>query len=305
MTARIPFTAGDAAPAFRAPPGAADCHHHIYDDRFAPDARAVLRPDAATAAMYRSLRDHLGLSRSVVVQPSTYGTDNGCLLDALRQLGDAARGVAVIDEAASNGALQEMHTAGVRGIRFNLARPAGATPQLLEVLAKRIEPLGWHVQIHAPAGTIADLASSLAALPVPVVIDHLGRFPQPDATAHPAWSVLRRLVDAGKCWVKVSGAYHDSAAGAPDYADTGALTRAWLTAAPERVVWGTDWPHPAATAGEKPLPDDARLLDLLADWAPSSATLHRVLVDNPIALYGFAPVAPVADQSRTMTGNEP
>ncbi|WP_408904203.1 amidohydrolase family protein [Neoroseomonas terrae] len=198
-----------------------------------------------------------------------------------------------------------MQTAGVRGIRFNLARPAGATPQLLEALARRIEPLGWHVQIHAPAGTIADLASSLAALPVPLVIDHLGRFPQPDATAHPAWSVLRGLVDAGRCWVKVSGAYHDSVAGAPDYADTGALTRAWLTAAPERVVWGTDWPHPAATAGEKPLPDDARLLDLLADWAPSSATLHRVLVDNPIALYGFAPVAPVADQSRTMTGNEP
>jgi predicted TIM-barrel fold metal-dependent hydrolase len=305
MTAVIPYTAGGRPPAFRAPPGATDGHHHIYDDRFAPDARAVLRPLAATASMYRQLRDHLGLSRSVIVQPSTYGTDNRCLVDALQQLGDAARGIAVIDAATDDGALRAMHTTGVRGIRFNLARPAGAAPQSLDVLARRVAPLGWHVQIHAPAWHLADLAPTLAALPVPVVIDHLGRFPQPDATAQAAWPVLRRLVDGGRCWVKVSGAYHDTIVGAPDYADTGALTRAWFAAAAERLVWGTDWPHPAATAGEKALPDDARLLDLLAAWAPSTEALHRVLVDNPATLYGFATIPRSSTQSQIATGNAP
>nr|WP_255568629.1 amidohydrolase family protein [Neoroseomonas alba] len=287
----VPFTAGEARPVYRAPPGATDCHHHIYDDRFAPDARAALRPAAATVAMYRRLREHLGLSRSVVVQPSTYGTDNACLMDALRQLGDAARGVAVIDEATDDVALRAMDEAGVRGIRFNLARPAGAAADALDVLARRVAPLGWHVQLHAPASRIAAMAAQLESLPVPLVIDHLGRFAQPGAMEDAAWPVLRRLVDGGRAWVKLSGAYHDSADGAPDYADSGALTRAWLAAAPERVVWGTDWPHPAATAGEKPLPDDARLLDLLAAWAPSAEALRRVLVDNPVTLYGFAPIS--------------
>lgn len=299
----IPFTAGAAPPTFRAPPGATDCHHHIYDDRFPIDPRAVLRPAEATATAYRRLRDHLGLSRSVIVQPSTYGTDNRCLIAALQQLGPVARGVAVIDEGTDDATLHEMHEAGVRGIRFNLARPAGATEALLATLARRIAPLGWHVQVHAPAGRLAGLAPALAALPVEVVIDHLGRFPQPDATAQPAWAVLRGLVDGGRCWVKLSGAYHDTVAGAPGYADTGALTRAWFAAAPERLVWGTDWPHPAATAGEKPLPDDARLLDLLAAWAPSSGALRRVLVDNPTALYGFAPTPQM--QPHITTGNAP
>lgn len=285
--AAIPFTAGEAPPALRAVPGAADCHHHIYDDRFPSDPRAALRPPEATVAMYRRLREHLGLSRSVVVQPSTYGTDNRCLLDALTQLGDTARGVAVVDERTDDATLRDMHEAGVRGIRFNLARPAGSPAALLEAGARRIAPMGWHVQIHAPATRVAELVPVLAGLPVPVVIDHLGRFPQPEAMRHEAWPVLRRLVDGGRAWVKLSGAYHDTRVGPPSYEDSAALARAWLAAAPERVVWGTDWPHPAATAGEKPLPDDACLLDLLADWAPSADALRRVLVDNPIALYGF------------------
>ncbi|ALL68485.1 putative 2-pyrone-4,6-dicarboxylic acid hydrolase [Paraburkholderia caribensis MBA4] len=265
-----------------------DCHHHIYDNRFPYDPSASLRPADATVAQYRMLQERLGIFRSVVVQPSSYGTDNRCLVDALRQFGDSARGVAVIDDRTSDAEIQELHDAGVRGIRFNLSRPAGANIDQIDTLARRIEPLGWHVQVHTAGPGYVHLEQYLENLPVPVVIDHLGRVPQPGGITHEAFAVLRRLIDNGKTWMKVSGAYHDSLDGAPTYADTGRMVTEWISYAPERVVWGTDWPHPAAMNGEKPMPDDALLLDLLSEWAPTTELIHKILVDNPIALYGFS-----------------
>jgi predicted TIM-barrel fold metal-dependent hydrolase len=144
------------------------------------------------------------------------------------------------------------------------------------------------VQIHAMADALLPVIGRLQRLPVPVVIDHLGRLPQPLGTGHPAFAALRRLVDEGSTWIKLSGAYHDSKSGAPDYADAAAVFRAWVEAAPERTLWGTDWPHTTALAGEKPMPDDARLLDLVGDWVPDASRRRRILVDNAMGFYGFA-----------------
>ena len=282
-----PWSAGSAAATLALPAGATDCHHHIYDARFPVDGRATLRPADATVSDYRQLQARLGTSRSVVVQPSTYGTDNSCLVEALAQLGSSARGIAVVDAAVSRSELDALHAAGVRGVRFNLSRPAGAAIEDVGALARAIEPLGWHVQVHAPGGAYPDAIHHLRDLPVPLVIDHLGRLAQPDATDQPAFALLRALVDAGNTWIKLSGAYHDTRSGAPDYADAGILTKEWLAVAPQRMLWGTDWPHTAAMAGEKPMPDDARLLDLFGEWVPDAALRQRVLVDNPAAFYGF------------------
>lgn len=284
-----PWSAGTAPPRYKVPQGAVDSHHHIYDARFPTDPRADLKPEDATVAQYRQLQARLGMRRSVVVQPSSYGSDNRCLLDALAQLGQNARGIAVVDKDVSDEELRTLDLAGVRGVRFNLARPAGPSTQDIEALARRIAPLGWHVQLHALGSAYPPLEPVLARLPVPVVIDHLGRLPPGGALQHPAWAVLRRLVDGGNTWIKLSGAYHDSRDGAPDYRDAGRLARAWLEVAPERMLWGTDWPHVSAMAGEKPMPDDARLLDLFAEWTGSSAFTERVLVTNPQTLYGFGP----------------
>lgn len=282
-----PWTAGSQPALLQLPPLAADCHIHIYDERFHYDPGAQLRPGPATVGDYRLLQARLGTSRCVVVQPSSYGTDNACLVDALRQFGADARGVAVVDASVTEEELRALDAAGVRGARFNLARPGGAMVEALETVAERVAPFGWHLQLHALADVWTGLEAVLRRLPLPLVIDHLGRLPQPAGLSHSAWPVLRRLVDEGRAWVKISGAYHDTRTGGPDYVDTGAVVKAWVGAAPERVVWGTDWPHPSATAGEKPLPDDARLLDLLGEWVPSRTLRHRILVENPALLYGF------------------
>ncbi len=286
-----PWSAGEAPATLALPAGSVDCHHHVYDNRFPYDPDTKLRlPDAAVSD-YRQLQRRLGLQLSVVVQPSSYGTDNRCLVDALRQFGADARGIAVIGEQTSDEELQELHEAGVRGIRFNLSRPAGAGVELLDRLAARVAPLGWHAQIHTLGPGYVVLEERLAALPVPLVIDHLGRVPQPEGIRHKGFSVLRRLVERGRTWIKLSGVYHDSVTGAPSYGDTGNMVRTWLKDAPERVVWGTDWPHPAAMIGEKPMPDDALLLDLFGEWVADSTLLKTVLVDNPCHLYGFVPPA--------------
>lgn len=283
-----PWSAGSAAPAVQLPAGSVDAHLHIYDARFPYADEATLRPPPATVAHYRQLQARLGTSRCVVVQPSSYGSDNRCLVDALRQLGTDARGIAVIDEHTSTQALRDMDAAGVRGIRFNLSRPAGAPVELLHSLASRVEPLGWHVQVHAMGDAYPALLPMLQSLPTTVVIDHLGRIPPVgNAREHPAWDAIRRLIDSGRAWVKVSGAYHDTRTGASQYSDTGQVVQAWLSYAPERTVWGTDWPHVSAIAGEKPMPDDARLLDLAVQWMPDPLALQTLFVVNPVRLYGF------------------
>lgn len=283
----VPNSAGAAPPVLDVPADACDCHHHIYDGRFpvSPHWRQGF-PPGATVAEYRLLQRRLGTARSVVVQPSTYGVDNRCLVDALGQLGSVARGVAVVAPEAAEDELRALDAAGVRALRINFVSPqtwGTTTPDILAALARRVAPLGWHVQILMTGEQIAAHEEAIRALPTVAVIDHLGRIPQPGGTRHPGFVATRRLLDSGRVWIKLTEPYEDSVLG-PPYADASAVARAYVQAAPERALWGTDWPHPTQRAAK---PDDALLLDLVAAWAPDAGTRKRILVDNPAALFGF------------------
>jgi len=221
-----------------------------------------------------------------VVQPSTYGIDNRCLIDALGQLGVAARGVAVVDTEVKDAEFRALNDAGVRAIRVNFVSPqtwGTTTPEMLTTLAKRVDPLGWHVQILMTGDQIAKHEAVIRALSTKVVIDHLGRVPQPDGVRHPAFAAVRRMLEEGRTWVRVTEPYEDSKLG-PPYADSSEVARAYVQAAPQRILWGTDWPHPTQRDTK---PDDALLVDLLSDWAPDEGTRRRILVENPVELFGF------------------
>jgi D-galactarolactone isomerase len=274
----VPNSTGTSPPRTRAPIGAADCHIHIYEPRFEP---RVDRVSHATAGDYRLLQKRLGLSRVVIVQPRNYGVDNSATLDAIGQLGIAnARGVGVLRPEVEESELDRLHAGGIRGLRFTVGDPVTAvvSVDMIEPLARRIARLGWHVQLNMPVDQIVANAPLLGRLPVPVVFDHLGHV---RTTEHAGWGVIQDLLQRGKAWVKISGAYMNSDIGPPDYPEATRIAQAYVKAAPERCVWGSDWPHP----GPKVKPDDAVLFDLLAVWAPDEAI--RNLVQNPERLYGF------------------
>ncbi len=272
-----------APPKLRAPANAADCHIHIYDARFQSSSPAL--PNA-TAEDYRLLQKRIGVTRVVIVTPRNYGTDNSVTVDAIQQLGVAnARGVAVIRPTVTDAELKNLNDGGIRGIRFTVANPQTAvvSVDMIEPLAQRIAALGWHVQLNMPADKIVENADLLRRLPTQIVFDHMGQFPLPAGLAHPAYGVIRSLVDKGRAWIKISGAYLNTKIGPPTYADATVIAQAYVKAAPERLVWGSDWPHPSPPVK----PDDAVLFDLLAACAPEDATRNRILVANPQALYGF------------------
>jgi D-galactarolactone isomerase len=289
MTYAVPNSSGTEAPKLAAPTNACDCHMHIYDGGRFPPARpgpqSRMQSDAAVA-QYRLLQARIGTTRTVVVTPAAYLDDNRVTLDAIRQLGAAAtRGVAVVHQDIADGELDALDAGGIRGIRFSVFDPksAAVSVDMIAPLAGRIADRGWHLQIHMRADQIVENAALLESLPAPVVFDHLGRLPQPAPLDHAAFGVIRRMIDKGRTWMKLSGAYMDTNVGAPGYSDKLAVAQAYIKAAAERVVWGSDWPHPT----EKDKPDDARLFDLVAEWAPDAATRERIFVTNPEALYGF------------------
>jgi predicted TIM-barrel fold metal-dependent hydrolase len=284
---QVPWSTGSAPAKTKAPLNATDCHHHIYSAHFKVDPNSTLRPGDASVADYRLLQKRIGTSRNVIVQPSTYGVFNDGLLEALHECGPTARGVAVVNDRVTDDELKRLDAAGVRGVRFNLATPGGATSmEMLEPVAKRIAALGWHVQFNMSADTTLAARDVLNRLPCPIVFDHLAHMPQPAGISHPAFTVVTDLMQKGKAWLKLSGAYADTKVGPPTYADATAVAQAYVKAAPDRLVWGSDWPHPTEQA--RTLPDDALLFDLLAQWAPDEAVRNRILVDNPARLYGFA-----------------
>ncbi len=279
----MPASSGAAPPRLKAPAHAADCHIHIYDARFQSSDPAF--PNA-TVQDYRRVQNRVGVTRVVIVTPRNYGTDNSVTLDAIKQLGIAnARGVAVIRPTVADAELTQLNDGGIRGIRFTVANPKTAVVSIdmIEPLAQRIAALGWHVQLNMPAEKIVEHADMLRRLPTQIVFDHMGQLPLPAGLAHPAYGVIRSLVDKGRAWVKISGAYLNTRIGPPGYADATVIAQAYVKAAPERLVWGSDWPHPSPPVK----PDDAVLFDLLAAWAPEEATRNRILVDNPQWLYGF------------------
>jgi len=284
---QAPNSSGTGHARLDAPAGACDCHHHIYDAaRFPPASPASRMQANASVADYRMLQRRIGTTRSVVVTPAAYGTDNRVTLDAIAQLG-SSRGIAVVHPTVSDDQLKALSSAGICGIRFSLFDPATAvtTVDMIPQLSRRVADLGWHIQLHMRGDQIVGSERLLAAVPSIIVFDHMGRVPQPVREKDESFKIIRRLIDTKSAWVKLSGAYLNTQAG-PPYPDASALARAFVTAAPERVVWGSDWPHPTEAADKKP--DDAALFDLLSDWAPTEATRQRILVENPEHLYGFS-----------------
>lgn len=281
----VPWSAGTDLPKLKLPADACDCHMHIYDSRFPIAPSATLKPADAKVSDYRLLQKRTGSTRNVVVQPSTYGTDNSCTLDGMAQIGATVRGVAVVDTTVTDAELKRLHGLGIRGIRFNLVQAGATTVEMLEPLSKRVNDLGWHVQIHQLGDGIVKMEDILMRLPSQIVFDHMGRIPKDVGTAHPAYAVIAKLIDKGRTWVKLSGAYMDTKVGPPTYADSTKLAQAFAKLAPQRMVWGSDWPHPTEKADAKP--NDATLVDLLTEWVPDEKTRNRILVDNPATLYGF------------------
>lgn len=260
---------------------------HIFDPRFAPSPHWRRRPPQATVADYRLLQERLGTQRCVVVTPSTYGTDNACTLDALAQLGSAARGVAVVDASVHHAELALLAAQGVCGLRVNFVSPqswGATTPKMLERLAHKAADRGWHIQLLALPAQLVAMQALLARLPVPLVIDHLGRIGAAEGRASPAFDVLRRLLEAGRTWLKLSAVYMASRTGAPAYGDAQTLGEALVQTAPERMLWGSDWPHTTEADGSV---NDADLLDVLHRWCGADALVHGILVANPARLYGF------------------
>lgn len=279
------------APKLKPPPGACDCHLHVYGEsaRY-PWVPVKNRPfPDRRLEHYLEVRDRLGLARTVIVQATHYTTDNRCLLDSVAALGANGRGIAVVDPAISDDGLAALHAGGVRGLRFgrdlaNGMQPGALEDDVLEDMAARIAPFGWHIQYRSWPEELLDLEARFRKLPVPVCFDHMGNIAPETGTGHPAFKALLGLLDTGNCWVKLSAPYQLSRTGAPDYADYLPQGLAFVKAAPERMVWGTNWPHPRV----EDKPEEADLLDVLLDWTGGDAkTLQAILVDNPARLYGF------------------
>jgi D-galactarolactone isomerase len=283
----VPNSSGTERPMLKAPANAADCHMHIYDPaRFPMPPSPRVAPANAALAQYRLLQQRIGTTRVVIVTPRNYATQNEATVTAIREMGRNARGVAVLHPTVTDVELKRLDAAGVRGIRFSLGDPASAvvTPDMIEPLARRIAPMGWHMQFNMAGDQLVMLADLLRRLPVPMVFDHLGNPPLPAGVAHPSHQIIRRLLDEDRAWVKLSGAYLNSKMG-PPYPEATLIAQAFVKAAPQRLVWGSDWPHPTSPGPQKP--DDAMLFDLLLDWAPDEQTRHGILVENPERLYGF------------------
>jgi predicted TIM-barrel fold metal-dependent hydrolase len=273
--------------AFAPPPGACDAHCHIFGPAakfpFAPE-RTYTPPDAGLD-LFERLQDRLGLSRAVFVQASCHGTDNSAMVDALVRGHGRYAGVAMVDDSFTDADLGALHDAGVRAARFNFVAHLGGAPDLDRFwrVVGRVAPLGWHIVLHFDAVDLPAYTGILDRLPVPYVIDHIARVDAAAGLDQEPFARLGELLADERAWVKISGAERISAEGPPRYADVIPFARRVIEVAPDRVLWGTDWPHPNV----RRMPDDGDLVDLLAAFAPDERTRHRILVDNPARLYDF------------------
>jgi D-galactarolactone isomerase len=272
-------------PKLAAPAGASDTHMHIYDTRYPAAPGGPPLPGHFPVEAYQSLQEHLGLARTVVVQPNAYVDDNRCTLDAIARLGAGARGVAVVKPGVTDAELDRLTRGGIRALRI-MTLPGGALGwDVMDELAARVQPFGWHCIVQLDGRTLPDHVEQIRRLPGKFIIDHVGKFLEPVPPSHPAFKALLGLLDTDRCWVKLSAPYEVSKSGGPLYEDVGALAKALVRAAPQRMLWASNWPHPSVPAERRP--DDADLLDLLLEWAPDDATRRRILVDNPAALYDW------------------
>jgi len=272
-------------PRLRLPPGACDAHCHVFGPDavfpYAPD-RAYTPPDAPFEALV-ALHRTLGISRAVIVHASCHGSDMRVTLDGIARSGGTMRGVCVVDPGVTDAELARLHAGGIRGVRFNFVRHLGGMPDMafFQRVLSQVEPLGWHVVLHLDAADIVPLAPTIAAIRIPFVMDHMGRVRARDGLQQPAFRQLLDLLRNPLAWVKICGAERVSSAGAP-FRDAVPFARALVDLAPDRVLWGTDWPHPNI-AGD--MPNDGDLVDLLTEAVPDEPIRRRILVDNPTRLY--------------------
>ena len=280
----VRYSSGSGKAKTQAPPNATDCHFHIYDNRFPPAPGGLPAPDALPED-YRQLQARTGTTRGVVVQPSLFGIDNRPTLEGMKTLGPNFRAVGVVDTSVTDEQLKKMHDLGFRGIRFNLVQKGATSIDMVEPLSKRVDAMGWHCQFHMMGDQIVAASDMFMRIKGKMVFDHLAHVPQPEGVDSETFKLMRRMLDRGNTWIKLSGLYMDTKSGPPGYADAVAVARAFAVAAPTRVVWGSDWPHPTMKLDNKP--DDAILFDRFADCVPDEAARKRVLVDNPAELYDF------------------
>ena len=285
------------APSFTVPKGACDCHVHIFgpDAAFPFSPKRLYTPGPASIDNLLALHRALHIDRVVVVHPSPYGTDNACTVDAVRRLGARARGVAVIDDATTDAMLDDMHDAGIRGVRVNLESYGESDPAIvgghLQHAAERVARLGWHVQTYSNLAVLAALRDTILQLPTTLVIDHFGRPKASLGTAQPDFAEILALLRSAKVYVKISAPYRISQQ--PHYTDAAGIACAMIAANPDRVLWGTDWPHPGAAERNPAViepfrpEDDGQALNRLADWTQSETELKKILVDNPARLYQY------------------
>ncbi|MCP1633090.1 amidohydrolase family protein [Kerstersia gyiorum] len=272
------------APAFDVPPGAVDTHAHVVadSDAYPMVANRSYTPPPAPEQKYLAMLDNNHMSHGVLIQISVYGTDNRYMLEVLRRNPQRLRGIAVVDADISDCELLAMHEAGVRGLRINVLFGGGIGFEAMERLAARIAPLGWHMQFLMDVRDLPELMPRMTRLPVPGVIDHMGHAPVSMGLDAPGYQAMRSLVADHGFWVKLSGAYRISD-DFEAFRDVQPLAQSLIELAPDRMVWGSDWPHVA----REQMPDTGKLLNLLPQWAPDATTRRRILVDNPARLYGF------------------
>jgi D-galactarolactone isomerase len=270
----------------KAPPGTCDTHLHIYGTKeqypVAPTAAAP--PPFAPLEAYRKVMARIGIERAVIVQPSAYGFDNRCTMDAARALGPSARAVVLVKADTPEAELERLTREGARGVRFYMLAGTALSWDVLDGIAARVQPFGWHCQLQFDGRQFLEREAQLKRLPGTLVIDHTGKFLEPVRPDDASFKALLRFLESGRVWVKLSAPYETSKTGAPDYADVGVLASALIKAAPERMVWATNWPHPGQQAKN---PDEAVLLDTLRRWGADDAVRRKILVDNPAKLYGF------------------
>ena len=266
------------------PRGATDTHMHFYDQAI-PGAPGTFLPGHFPVEDYRAMQKRLGLERVIVVQPNAYRDDNRVTLDAISKIGKNAKGVAVVMPGAPDAELERLTQGGICAIRIMTLHGGTLGFDVMDELMARVHRFGWHANIQLDGRELPKHEAQIKRLPGRFVIDHTGKYLEPVSPEHEAFKSLLRLLDTGRCWVKLSAPYETSKTGAPKYEDVGRLAKTLVKHAPERMLWASNWPHPSA---RKPAPpDDADLLDLLLDWAPDEAVRRKILAANPAELYGF------------------
>ena len=275
------------APAFRAPPGATDAHCHVFGPHeiFPYHRSSTYYPPDSPKESLKAVHDELGIERAVIVQASCHGPDNRAMLDAIKHDPDNYRGVCIANQNFSDEDFADLHAGGVRGVRFNFVTHLGGTPDIknMEAVLQRVKPLDWHLVLHVNAEDIIKFEGFFAQFDIPIVVDHMGRVPTSEGCEQKAFQILLEFMQRPNWWVKVCGSERISAEG-PPFHDAVPFARALLSIAPDRILWGTDWPHPNISRW---MPNDGDLLDMVPLFAENEGLQRKVLVDNPARLYGF------------------